>query len=168
MSNQSGVLFNQCVPAPPPDVSEYRFAPAISARIVGGLLVVVAALLAVATLVVAVAGLPILVLAAAAVVGVAAVLVAGQLLARRVAVVRLDDMGYRVRLVRGAGVTAAPWTEVQEAVTATPQGLPVVVLRLADGRTTTLPVTLLDVDREQFVRDLQAHLQRGQGLRPLP
>ena len=54
-----------------------------------------------------------------------------------------------------------------EAVTATPQGLPVVVLRLVDGRTTTIPVTLLDVDREQFVRDLQAHLQRGQGLRPL-
>jgi hypothetical protein len=166
--HQSGVLFNQWVPAAPPDVSQYRFAPAISARIVGGLLVVLAVLLAVATLVVAVTGLPVLVLAVAAVVGVAAVLVAGHQLTRRVAVVRLDDAGYRVRLVRGAGVAAAPWTEVQEAVTATPEGLPVVVLRLVDGRTTTLPVTLLDVDREQFVRDLRGHLQRGQGLRPLP
>ena len=150
-----------------PEVSQYRFAPAISARIVGGLLVVLAVLLAVATLVVAVAGLSVLVLAAAAVVGVAAVFVVGHLLTRRVAVVRLDAAGYRVRLVRGAGVSAAAWTEVQEVVTATPQGLPVVVLKLVDGRSTTIPVTLLDVDREQFVRDLRAHLQRGQGLRPL-
>ena len=150
-----------------PEVSEYRFAPAISARIVGGLLVVLAVLLAVATLVVAVAGLSALVLAAAAAVGVAAVFAVGHLLTRRVAVVRLDAAGYRVRLVRGAGVSAAAWAEVHEAVTSTPQGLPVVELKLVDGRSTTLPVTLLDTDREQFVRDLQGHLQRGQGLRPL-
>jgi hypothetical protein len=150
-----------------PEVSQYRFAPAIAARIVGGLLVVLAILLAVATLVVAVAGLSVLVLAAAAAVGVAAVFAVGHLLTRRVAVVRLDAAGYRVRLVRGAGVHAAAWTEVQEAVTSTPHGLPVVLLKLVDGRTTTLPVTLLEVDREQFVRDLQSHLQRGQGLRPL-
>ena len=150
-----------------PEVSQYRFAPTISARIVGALLVVLALILAVVTLVVAVASLPILVLAAAAVVGVAAVFAVGHLLTRRVAVVRLDPAGYRVRLVRGAGVSAAAWTEVQEAVTSTPQGLPVVELKLVDGRTTTLPVTLLDTDREQFVRDLQVHLQRGQGLRPI-
>ena len=154
-------------PQVPPEVSEYRFAPAISARIVGGLLVVVAVLLAVLTLVVAVAGLSVLVLAGAAVIGVAGVFVAGHLVTRRVPVVRMDAGGYRVRLVRGAGAYAAAWPEVQEAVTATPQGLPVVVLRLTDGRTTTIPVTLLDVDREQFVRDLQGHLRRGQGLRPL-
>jgi hypothetical protein len=152
---------------PSPQVSEYRFAPAVSARIVGGLLVVLAVLLVAVTLVVAVAGLPVLVLAAAAVVGVAGVFAAGHVLTRRVPVVRLDATGYRVRLVRGAGVGAADWTEVQEAVTATPQGLPVVVLKLVDGRSTTIPVTLLDADREQFVRDLQAHLQRGHGLRPL-
>ena len=155
------------MPEVSPEVSQYRFAPAVSARIVGGLLVVLAILLAVATLVVAVAGLSVLVLAAAAVVGVVAVFAVGHLLTRRVAVVRLDATGYRVRLLRGSGVSTAAWTDVQEAVTSTPQGLPVVVLKLADGRTTTLPVTLLDTDREQFARDLQAHLQRGQGLRPL-
>src|SRR6476661_10470308 len=85
-----------------------------------------------------------------------------------ISVVRLGEQGYRVRLVRDVGVTAARWTEVGEAVTTTtPRGLAVVELRLGDGRTTTLPVALLDVDREQFVRDLQGHLQRGQGLRPL-
>jgi hypothetical protein len=151
----------------PSGVSLYRFAPAVSARIVGALLVVLAVLLVAMTLVVAVVGLSVLVLAVAALVGVATVFTAGHLLTRRIPVVRLDAAGYRVRLVRGAGVAAAGWTEVQEAVTATPRGLPVVVLKLADGRSTTIPVTLLDVDREQFVRDLRAHLQRGHGLRPL-
>jgi hypothetical protein len=150
-----------------PEVSQYRFAPAVSARIVGALLVVLAVLLVAVTLVVAVAGLSVVVLVAAAVVGVAAVFVAGHLLTRRIPVVRLDATGYRVRLVRGAGVGAAGWTDVQEAVTATPQGVPVVVLKLVDGGSTTIPVTVLDVDRELFVRDLRAHLQRGQGLRPL-
>ncbi len=36
-----------------------------------------------------------------------------------------------------------------------------VVLRLRDGRTTTIPVEMLAVDRESFVRDVQQHLQRG-------
>jgi hypothetical protein len=155
------------MPEVPPDVSQYRFAPAVSARIVGALLVVLAVLLVAVTLVVAVAGLSVLVLVAAAVVGIAAVFAAGHLLTRRIPVVRFDAEGYRVRLVRGAGVDAAGWPEVEEAVTATPRGLPVVVLKLVDGRSTTIPVTVLDVDREQFVRDLQIHLQRGQGLRPL-
>src|SRR6478735_8470168 len=99
----------------PPGASDYRFAPAVSARIVGALLVVLALLLAVVTLVVAVAGLPFLVLLVAAVLGVAGVFAAGHLLTRRVPVVRLDAAGYRVRLVRGAGVTAAAWIDVQEA-----------------------------------------------------
>ncbi|MFC6341370.1 hypothetical protein ACFP8W_05235, partial [Nocardioides hankookensis] len=111
--------------------------------------------------------LSVLVLLVAAVVGVAAVFVAGHLVTRRIPVVRMDATGYRVRMVRGAGAHEASWPEVQEAVTATPQGLPVVVIRLTDGRTSTIPVTLLDVDREQFARDLQAHLRKGQGLRPL-
>src|SRR5207244_2267001 len=128
VAHQSGVLFNQCMsevsPEMSPEVSQYRFAPTVSARIVGALLVVLALLLAAATLVVALASLPILVLAAAAVVGVAAVFGVGHLLTRRVAVVRLGTTGYRVRLVRGAGVTEAAWTEVREVTTATPQGVP--------------------------------------------
>jgi hypothetical protein len=161
-------MFPEASPEVFPEVSQYRFAPAISARIVGGLLVVLAVLLAVVTLVVAVAGLPVGVLVAAAVGGVAAVLAVGHLLTRRIPVVRLDAAGYRVRLVRGAGVRAAAWTEVAEAATAKPRGVAVVVLTLLDGRSTTIPVALLAADREEFVRDLRAHLQRGQGLRPLP
>ena len=61
----------------------------------------------------------------------------------------------------------AGWKDVEDAVTATARGVPCVVLRLRDGRTTTIPVDALAADREAFVRDLRAHLQRGQGLRPL-
>ena len=51
--------------------------------------------------------------------------------------------------------------------TTTVADAPVVVLRLRDGRTTTIPVEMLAVDREAFVRDVQDHLQRGHGLRKL-
>lgn len=150
-----------------PAPSDYRLAPAFGARLVGGLLVGLAVLMFVATAVVLALGLPVDLLIVLGAVGVVATLVAGYTLTRRVAVVHLGAEGYRVRLVRGAGVTAAGWKEVDEAVTASPGGQPVVILKLGDGRTTTIPVTALDVDREQFVRDLRAHLQRGQGLRPL-
>lgn len=155
------------VPPHVPEVSDFRCAPALAARLVGGLLVVLALLLAAVTLLVALVGLPLLVVVLVALVGVVGVLVVGNLLARRLPVVHLGRDGYRVRLIRGAGVAAASWTDVREAVTATHDGLPVVVLRLVDERTTTIPVTVLDVDREEFVRILQVHLQRGQGLTPL-
>ena len=47
----SGVLFNQFVPAPLDDlpVSDYRLAPAVGVRFVGGLLVLVAVLVFAAT-----------------------------------------------------------------------------------------------------------------------
>ncbi len=150
-----------------PGVSDYHFAPAVGARAVGALLVLLALLLGVATAIVAVVALPVGVLVLVALLGGAAV--AGLHLAtRRVPVVRFDAEGYRVRLLRGAGVPQAAWTDVAEAVASTPDGLPVVVLRLTDGRATTIPVTVLDADREQFARDLQAHLQHGHGLRRLP
>ncbi|MFC7495727.1 MULTISPECIES: hypothetical protein [unclassified Nocardioides] len=154
-------------PADVPAVSEFRFAPGVAARLLGGVLVLLAVVLLAVTVVVAVAGLPVLVLVVVAVLGVVGALVGANLVLRRVPVVRLGPDGYRIRLVRGAGVASAAWTEVREAVTATPNGLPVVVLRLGDGRSTTIPVTVLDVDREQFVRVLQAHLQRGRGITPL-
>ena len=88
-------------------------------------------------------------------------------LSRRGWVVRFTDDGYRVQWVRGVGVAAARWKDVEDAVTTTAAGSPVVVLRLRSGGTTTIPVEMLAGDREEFVRDLLRHLQRGQGLRPL-
>jgi len=81
-------------------------------------------------------------------------------------VVRTDAKGYAVRLVRGAGVTAAGWDEVEDAATAVRHDVPCVVLRLRDGRTTTIPVGVLAVDKDQFVRELQERLQAARGLRP--
>jgi hypothetical protein len=82
-------------------------------------------------------------------------------------VARLTPEGYRVQWVRGVGTPAARWKDVEDAVTTTVADSPVVVLRLRDGRTTTIPVEMLATDRDAFVRDIQEHLQRGHGLRKL-
>lgn len=148
-------------------MSDYRLAPALVARVVGGLLVALAVLLVLCTVLVAVLDGPVLVLVAVAAIGLVAALVAGYLLTRRLSVVHLGPEGYRVRLVRGVGVAAASWKQVSDAVTTAVAGSPVVRLRLEDGGTTTIPVAVLAADREAFVRDLRAHLQHGQGLRPL-
>ena len=76
-------------------------------------------------------------------------------LRNRAWVLRCTPEGYAVRLVRGAGVTDARWDAVEDAVTTTRHDVPCVVLRLRDGRTTTIPVGVLAVDKEQFVRELQ-------------
>jgi hypothetical protein len=82
-------------------------------------------------------------------------------------VVRLTPEGYRVQWVRGVGSASGRWKDVEDAVTTTLAEAPVVVLRLRDGRTTTIPVEMLAADRKAFVRDIQDHLQRGHGLRRL-
>jgi hypothetical protein len=143
--------------------SDYRLAPALGARLLGSALVGLAVLVFVVTLVVAVLDLSAVVVAVVAALGLAAVLVAGHLLTRHAYVVRLGEDGYQVRMVRGAGVRAARWTEVEDAVTASPRGVDCLVLRLRDGRTTTIPVQVLAADREAFARDVRAHLERGFG-----
>ena len=147
--------------------SDYRLSPALGARLVGLLLVALAVLLFTTTALVALADLPPDLLVVLAASGVVAVFGLGWFLTRRAYVVRFDTDGYRVRMIRGAGVTESGWKDVADAATGSPRGIPCVVLTLRDGRTTTIPVGTLAVDREQFVRDLQQHLQDGQGLRPL-
>jgi hypothetical protein len=153
------------VPATEPTV--YRLAPAFVARLLGLSLVGLALLLFVGTTVVALAGLSLDVLVAVAGLGVVAVLGYGWWLRSRAWVLRCTEEGYRVRLVRGAGVTEARWSAVEDAVTTHRRDVACVELRLRDGRTTTIPVGVLDVDKEQFVGELQERLQRGHGLRPL-
>jgi hypothetical protein len=138
--------------------SDYRLSPTISARLLGGFLVGLALLVFVTTAVVALVDASPVVVMVIAVAGVVSVLVGGYLLTRRAYVVRLDRDGYRVRLVRGAGARGARWMEVQEVVTGSPRGVPCVILRLRDGRTTTIPLQALAGDPEAFVRDVRAHL----------
>lgn len=146
---------------------DYRLNPAFAARFVGLALVVAALLVFVATALVALLELPFAALVVLVLVCVAGVVALAWFLRVRAFVLRCERDGYRVGLVRGAGVTRARWTEVAEAVAASPRGIPCVVLRLTDGRSTTIPVQAIALDRDAFARELQQHLQRGQGRRPL-
>jgi multisubunit Na+/H+ antiporter MnhF subunit len=146
----------------------YRLAPAFVTRLLGLALVGLAVLLFIATTVVAIAGLSLDVLVVIAVIGVAATIGYGWWLRGRAWVLRCTDDGYRVRLVRGVGVAEARWSAVEAAVTSFRRDVACLELRLSDGRTTTIPVGVLDVDKEQFVREVQERLQHGHGLRPLP
>jgi hypothetical protein len=146
--------------------SGYRLAPAVAARLLGLLLVLLAVLVLLATLLVALLGGPPVLLLVVAVLAVGAV-VALVVPLRQVRVVLLDETGYRVRMVRGAGVRTARWEDVADVVAASPRGVDCVVLRLKDGRTTSIPVDAVAATREDFVADLRSHLRRGEGLRPL-
>ena len=154
-------MFNRGVSEP----VVYRLAPALVVRLVGTAFVALALLLLLATVAIALFDGPIEVVVVAVLVVALACVGLGWWLRRRAWVLRCTDEGYRVRLVRGAGEHRARWSEVEDAVTTYRHDVPCVVLRLRDGRTTTLPVGVLAVDREQFVRDLQDRLQRGHGLR---
>lgn len=129
------------------------------------LLAVLGVFVVLLTLLVGVLDLPPAVMLGGIVVGVLAFLVGGLFLTRRATVVRLDDAGYRVRLVRGAGVKQARWTDVEDVVATTVGGERCVVLRLRNGGTTTIPVRLLAASPDAFVKDLQGHLNRGHGYR---
>jgi hypothetical protein len=140
--------------------SGYRLAPHLAARLVGLLMVGVAALVVLLTVVSAVfRWTPWVIIGSAVVAVVAAVVVATILL--RVPVVQLDDEGYRVRLVRGAGVTAARWSQVADAVAASPRGIDCVVIRLRDGGATSIPVDALAAGRDEFAKDVRSHLRRA-------
>jgi hypothetical protein len=113
-------------------------------------------------------GWPTAVLSTAVVAAVAAVLLLGLVLWRLAPVVRLDEVGYEVRWVRGAGVRQGRWKDVEDVLATTVAGDRVVVLRRRDGQTTTIPVAILSGAPDDFVRDLQQHLNRGHGYRPIP
>ena len=147
--------------------SDYRFSQPLIARMMGFFLAALGVLVFLLTAAVGLFRLPVTVLAVGVVLTVVAVFAIGFLLTRKLSVVRLSDIGYEVRLVRGAGVKQARWTDVEDVVASTAGGERYVVLRLRDGRTTTVPVRVLAGDADDFVRDLQQHLNRGHGYRPL-
>jgi hypothetical protein len=141
------------------DPSDYRLAPLLIARFVGVYLVLLAVLLFAATAVAAAADLPTVFLVGLLVAGLGGLFVLGWWLRSRVSVVRLDATGYSVSMVRGAGVKEGRWSEVEDAVTAAVRGFPCVVIRLRDGRTTTVPVQALAADPDAFARDVQERLR---------
>lgn len=141
--------------------TDYRIAPAVAARLMGAVLVGIALLVLVTTGLIAVLNLHTVLLLVPVVVGLGILVGAATLWTRRGWVFRATKEGYRVQWVRGAGTSSARWTDVEDAVTSSVAGSPVVQLRLKDGRTTTVPVEMLAIDREEFVRELQQHLAHG-------
>jgi len=149
------------------NVTVHRLAPAVAARLLGLVLCAVAVLILVSTVAIAVLDLHTVFLLVP--VGITVVVLAANWWVWREKgwVARFTDEGYRVQWVRGVGTASGRWKDVEDAVTTTVANAPVVVLRLRDGRTTTIPVEVIATDREELVRDLQQHLRRGQGLRSL-
>ena len=140
--------------------SDYRLSPLLAARLLGASLVVFGLLVFAATAVVVLFSAPVMVLTITVLGCLVGVFTAGWFLTRRTYVVHLDAEGYHVRYVRGAGVTRARWADVEDAVTTTVAGSPCVVLRLRDGRSTTIPVDVLAGDRDEFVQQVIAYLNR--------
>ena len=151
----------------PTDTSavDYGVAPQVRARVMGAFLVVLGVLVCTTTVAVSLLELPLDVMSVLVVLAVVAVLGGGLLLTRRTYVVRADADGYRVRLVRGAGVKAARWQDVEDVVATHVAGARCVQMRLRDGGTTTIPVDVLAIDGDDFVRELQNRLDRGHGYR---
>jgi hypothetical protein len=145
--------------------SSYRFSGPFVVRLMGLGLVGLGFLVVVLVVLVAVLSLPAEVLSAVLAGAVLAVVALGVLALRRPVVVRFDDAGYRVRRVRGAGVRQAGWREVEDVAATVVAGERCVVIRLRDGRTTTVPVGILAGSPDDFVDDLRQHLDRGHGYR---
>ena len=139
----------------------YRLAPSLVVRLTGAALLVAALAVLAVTLVTATTGGGPGAILVVAVLGLVAVAGVAWWAGRHAYVVRLDPLGYQVRLVRGAGVTRARWVDVAEASTAELRGTPCVVLALRDGRTTTIPTAALAADRDEFVAEVRKMLRHG-------
>jgi hypothetical protein len=145
--------------------TDYRISQRLVLGLLGALFAVIGGLVVLLVALVSVFDLPPAVVSAGVVVAVLTLLAGIVLLRSRTVVVRLDELGYQVRLVRGAGVSRARWTDVEDVVATVVAGERCVVLRLRDGRTTTIPVRMLAVSGDAFATDLQQHLNRGHGYR---
>ncbi|CAN5637019.1 hypothetical protein BH11ACT8_BH11ACT8_09850 [soil metagenome] len=145
-----------------PAPSIYRLAPAVAARLVGLGFVALAVLAFGLTVLAVRTSLSPDLIIVFLVVGLLAVIGVGNLLRSRYGV-RLDDVGYSVRLVRGAGVKDGLWSEVTEAAAGRPRDVPCVVLKRTDGTTTSIPVGLLAVDCDAFAADVRARLDKASG-----
>jgi len=155
-------------PAPTrPTPDEFALSPALRARMLGTGLTAIGVVLALGVLVTWLTGLPTAVITGLVVLALIGVITLGLLLGVRRWVLRLDEEGYRVRALRSAEARSARWTDVLDLQARTVNGNRCVVLRLRDGRTTTIPVDVLEGDSTTLTDALSAHLDRGHGYRRL-
>jgi hypothetical protein len=158
-------------PTRPTGPASYALAPALRVRLLGTGLVAIGVVVLLGMLLTWALDLPGTFVSGLVVLAGVGVLALGMLLGLRHWVVRLDDHGYRVRVLRAGDkdteARSARWTDVLDLQTASVAGQRCAVLRLRDGRTTTLPVDLVEGDSSALVDTLTAHLDRGHGYRRL-
>jgi len=143
------------------DVTLYRLAPTFAARLLGGGLVLLALLVFAYTALTVALSLPPDLIVVVLVVGLLTVFGVNNWLRSSTYVVRLDDLGYHVKYVRGVGVATGTWGDVVEAVAAHPRDIACLVLKRRDGTSTSIPVQMLNADRDMFADDVKARLQRA-------
>lgn len=142
---------------------DYGLAPQLRARLMGAFLVGIGLVLLLVTILVISLDLPGDVISGVVILTVVGTFTLGFLLVRRWYVVRIDDIGYQVRFVRGAGERTARWHQVEDLATSEVHGAKCLVIRLRDGRSTTIPVDLIEGDREEFVDELKRRLAGRHG-----
>ena len=145
----------------------FALAPALRARLLGTGLVAIGTFVLIAMLLTWLANLPTVVVSGLVVLAVVGVLALVLLVGVRRWVLRLDEHGYRVRGLRSAQARSARWADVLDLQATTVAGQRCVVLRLRDGRTTTLPVDAIEGGSSALVQSLSEHLDRGHGYRRL-
>ena len=150
---------------------DFALAPALRARLLGTGIIAIGLVVLLGVLVTWVAGLSAAYVSGLVVLAVVGVLTLGVLVGVRHWVLRLDELGYRVRVLRSASgstqARSARWADVLDLQATTVAGQPCVVLRLRDGRTTVLPVNAIEGDPTALTDALTAHLDRGHGYRRL-
>jgi hypothetical protein len=159
-------------PTPPPRSSvagptSFSLAPALRARLLGTGLVAIGTVVLIGMLLTWLVDLPTAFVSGLVVLALVGVVTLALLVGRRHWVLRLDENGYRVRGLRSAEVRSARWTDVLDLQATTVAGQRCVVLRLRDGRTTTLPVDAIEGGATTLAQTLADHLDRGHGYRRL-
>lgn len=152
---------------PGDDPVDFALAPALRFRLLGTGLVATGTVVVLGAGLAWMTGMPATVVSGLVVLALVGVLVLGLLLGVRHWVLRLDGHGYRVRGLRSAEAKSARWTDVLDVQATTVAGHRCVVLRLRDGRTTTLPADAIEGGATKLAETLAAHLDRGHGYRRL-
>jgi hypothetical protein len=146
---------------------DFALAPVLRARLFGSGLVAIGTVVVLGMLLTWLADLPTVFVSGLVALAVVGVVALGLLVGVRRWVLRLDELGYRVRGVRSAEARSARWSDVLDLQATTIGGHRCVVLRLRDGRTTALPVDAIEGGSTALPEALSAHLDRGHGYRRL-
>jgi hypothetical protein len=146
---------------------DFALAPALRFRLLGTGMLAIGTVVVLGVVLTWLVGLPTAVVSGLVILALIGVVVLGLLFGVRHWVLRLDEHGYRIRGLRSAEAKSARWTDVLDVQATTVSGHWCVVLRLRDGRTTTLPAGVLEGGPTKLAQTLVAHLDRGHGYRRL-